>query len=248
LVEICAPEYIYWDVVVDIKKTTLTPKQTIIIGLFSSLVLSCGQQTDNAEPQRSAELADTNSVQATPDMNERIENQETLSPYQQELDKTLNDPTVDQYFKGIYNQEKLIIAEDSKMLSVADSLTSKDPDNDLFYFVVFTKSMNGSDGFYSEAVGLAAFNYVTKQTEEFADYFNIAPKLTDKDMDNWASYIFGEIQISRENHELQAVDELEKQLIGNIKGARKEYKVVIEKLIEKIESTAHTRGYKQAGG
>ena len=92
-----------------------------------------------------------------------------------------------------------------------------------------------ANGFYSEALGLSAFDFVTKKTEWFADYFNIAPKLTDKDMDNWADYIYGEIQISRENEEEKAVKELENTLLENIKAARKEYKLVIEKLIEKIK-------------
>ena len=97
--------------------------------------------------------------------------------------------------------------------------------------------MNGSDGFYSEAVGLSAFEFVTKKTEWFADYFNIAPKLNEKDMDNWAQYVYGEIQISRENEEKKAIKELESQLLDNIKGARKEYENVIKRFIEKVKST-----------
>ena len=97
--------------------------------------------------------------------------------------------------------------------------------------------MNGSDGFYSEAVGLSSFEFVTTKTEKFADYFNIAPRLTDQDMENWVQYVYGEIQISRENHEEKAVMELESQLFENIKGNRKEYSVIIEQFIEKIKNT-----------
>ncbi len=92
--------------------------------------------------------------------------------------------------------------------------------------------MNGSDGFYSEALGLTAFEFVTKKTELFADYFNRIPKLTDKDMDNWADFIYGEIQISRGGEELKAITELETIFMNNIKESRKEYKPVIEKLIK----------------
>ena len=191
--------------------TTLAFRNTIISAL-TFLLISCSQPTATTEAI-SEPVVDT-------------------APREAEV-------TVDDYFENIYRQEKLIIAEDIIMLSVVDSLSSNDPDKNLFYFIVFTKSMNGSDGFYSEAVALAAFEYITTQTERFAVYFNTSPKLTDMDMDNWASYIFGEIEISRENHELKAVDELEIQLLDNIKGAENEYKVIIERLLEKIKSTAH---------
>jgi len=162
------------------------------------------------------------------------------SPYQIELNNVLKIESIDKYYKEVYYQEKLISADDNLMLSITDSLFSTNQETDLFYFIVFTKSMNGSGGFYSEALGLSSFDFVSKKTEWFTDYFNIAPKLTDKDMDNWASSIYGEIQISRENEEEKAIIELENQLLDNIKEARKEYRPVIEKLIEKIKK-AHNR-------
>lgn len=166
-----------------------------------------------------------------------------VSPYQKEINKALVDNTIDKYFKDIYYQEKLISANDNKMLSITDSIFTADKETDLFYFIVFTKSMNGSDGFYSEALGLSTFEFITKKTEWFANYFNIAPKLTDKDMDNWVRYIYGEIQISRKGEELNAINELETLTINNIKESRKEYKPVIEKLIKKIRK-AHNKTYK----
>tara|TARA_Y100000766_G_C18772636_1_gene539089 strand:+ start:60 stop:944 length:885 start_codon:yes stop_codon:yes gene_type:complete len=169
-----------------------------------------------------------------------IDTNKVVSPYQKELNEVLVDSKIDSYFKEIYYQEKLISADDNKMLSITDSLFTNNIKTDLFYFIVFTKSMNGSDGFYSEALGLSVFDFVTKKTELFADYFNIAPKLNDKDMDNWADYVYGEIQISRENEEKEAISELENQLLENIKGARKEYKPIIEKLIEKIKKAHNT--------
>lgn len=162
------------------------------------------------------------------------------SPYQIELNNVLKIESIDKYYKEVYYQEKLISADDNLMLSITDSLFTTNQETDLFYFIVFTKSMNGSDGFYSEALGLSSFDFVSKKTEWFAAYFNIAPKLTDKDMDNWASCIYGEIQISRENEEEKAIIELENQLLDNIKEARKEYRPVIEKLIEKIKKAHNT--------
>ena len=158
------------------------------------------------------------------------------SPFQIELDNALNNESIDNYYKEIYQKERLISADDVKMLSITDSLFTADTETDLFYFIVFTKSMNDSEGFYSEALGLSAFNFLAKKTEWFADYFNIAPKLTDKDMDNWAYCVFGEIQISRKGEELKAIEELELVTLNNIREARKEYRPVIEKIIEKIKA------------
>ena len=220
------------------KKIIMRIKALLIYGL-TFLLLSCGQQTDKKENESQSESklkTDSVKVNNQQDTTTKIKNQETVSPYQQELNKALADTTVDDYFKSIYRQEKLISADDNKMLSITDSLFTDNPDKDLFYFIVFTKSMNDSDGFYSEAVGLSSFKFVTTETEKFADYFNIAPKLTDQDMENWVQYVYGEIQISRENEEKQAVKELETQLLDNIKEARKEDRVIIEQFIEKIKA------------
>ena len=161
---------------------------------------------------------------------------EVEPPYKIELNKALNNPAIDNYYKEIYKQEKLIRADDCKMLSITDSLFTKNPESDLFFFIVFTKSMNGSDGFYSEALVLSALKFITTQTIEFADYFNIVPNLTEKDMDNWAYSIVGELQISSENKELEALEKVERQMFENIKEARKEYHIVVEKFIKKLKS------------
>lgn len=213
-------------------------KATLIFGL-TFLILSCGQQTDQKKKSDAGTKFETDSVTEKNEQDTMtiIQNAGTVSPYQQELSKTLADTTIDDYYKEIYRQEKLISADDNKMLSITERLFTADSDKDLFYFIVFTKSMNGSDGFYSEAVGLSSFEFVTTKTEMFADYFHNAPKLTEQDMENWVQYVYGEIQMSRENEEEQAIKELEILLLDNIKEARKEYQVIIEKFIKKIKST-----------
>lgn len=147
------------------------------------------------------------------------------------------------YYFDIYKQEKLIAADDILMLSITDSLFSKDKENELFYFIVFTKSMNGSDGFYSEAVGLSCFNFITTNPITFAKYFLSESKLNDNDFKNWADYIYGEIQISRENQEHEAIRELEELLKEKVKDSKNEYRELIDKLIDEIK-TAHNRVHK----
>src|SRR6478736_3034813 len=86
-------------------------------------------------------------------------------------DSTQAKQSTNNYFNEIYQKEKLITADDNQMLSITDSLFSKDTEKGLFYFVVFTKSLNGADGFYSEGAGVSAFNYITNNTRQFAVYF-----------------------------------------------------------------------------
>lgn len=209
------------------------------------MLLSCGHGPETAEATTPIAPVETNSAQSAPDKVQATQDQEAVSSYQHELNKALNDSTIELYYNNVYSQGKLIPASDDVMLSITDSLLTHDPDRKLFYFIVFTKSMNGADGFYAEAVGLSAFNFVTTRPEWFADYFNISPRLTDKDMDNWAKCIYGEIQISEEGHEQEAVKDLENVLLHDTRELRGEYKSVIEKLIEKIKSTAHNKAYKQ---
>lgn len=227
--------------------------RNILFLLFGLVLISCGsQQTKYSEAESSsADTVKTVTIDSFYMDESEINSNEwkeyksdstiSNSPMQIELDNSLKNESIDNYYKEVYRTEKLISADDNKMLSITDSLFTNDSETDLFYFIVFTKSMNGSDGFYSEALGQSAYDFVTKKTEWFADYFNIAPKLIDKDMENWANYIYGEIQISSEDEEEKAVNELVNELLENIKGARKEYKPVIEKLIEKIRK-AHNNG------
>lgn len=213
-------------------------KSTFVFGL-TFLFLSCEQQTSKNYTglKESIDAKDAAIETATFDTITKIQTDQAVSSNQQELNKALADPSIENYYKEVYRQEKLIPADDDIMLSITKKIFTKDSDKDLFFFIVFTKSMNGADGFYSEAVGLSAFEFVTKKTEWFAEYFNSAPKLNEQDMENWAEYVYGEIQISRENEEHIAVKELEIQLLENIRGARKEYETLIKRFIEKVKNT-----------
>ncbi|WP_187264809.1 hypothetical protein, partial [Pontibacter beigongshangensis] len=213
-------------------------KLTVIIAIS---FFACQKQTDKSAQQTKADLAQVESVAA------KTESQKSPifhsdSPLGTELKNALDDPSTDKYFVEVFNKVRIVKhPDDDKMLSVTDSLFSKDPSKDFFYFIVFTKSLNGADGFYSEAAGVKGTEFLTTKTESFADYFNIGPKLDDTDMRNWASSIVGEIQIEREGEEAMAINELESQLRKNIKYSRKEYSLVIEKFIGYIKKVQKER-------
>lgn len=212
----------------------MTIIKNIVIFVLGLTLFSCGnQQLDASKDLEERDSSNNTSKESSQEKDNSTENK---SPLQVEVDNALRNESIDNYYKDIYNKERLVSSDDNKMLSITDSLFTDNPKTDVFYFIVFTKSMNGSDGFYSEALGESSFNFVTKNTETFVDYFNVAPKLTEKDMDNWAKYILGEIKITREGDEQKAIQELENILFNNIARKRKEYRPIIESLIEKIKN------------
>jgi hypothetical protein len=136
-----------------------------------------------------------------------------------------------EYYMDIYRQEKLIDADDILMLSITDSLFTENRETELFYFVVFTKSMNGSDGFYSEALGTSCYKFITTKTNKFTEHFLKESKLTETDLKSWAECIFGEIQIAKKNSEIEAIKELEKELLENINESSESCKKIVLDLI-----------------
>lgn len=157
----------------------------------------------------------------------------------------LNEVTADSstlsYFNKIKRQQKLIRSDDAQMLSIADSLFTEDELNQGLYFLVFTKSMNGADGFYSEMVSKSALEYLTTRTDQFIQNFRSIHELNDLDFDNWAVYVYSEIQLNNEGHELEEVNKLEKVLLERVKDKSTSDKKVIELFIASIKSTAHNK-------
>lgn len=94
----------------------MTIKSTFIFGL-TFLFLSCGQQTGKNETQLTESIHVKNTIVETAkiDTITKVQTDQTVSPNQQELNKALADPTIDNYYKEIYRQEKLISADDNKM-------------------------------------------------------------------------------------------------------------------------------------
>ncbi|MEL1243936.1 hypothetical protein AAEO56_06645 [Flavobacterium sp. DGU11] len=135
-----------------------------------------------------------------------------VTPLEKELNNALNDPLIDDYYKETYTKGRLVIADDDKMLTITDSLFSRDTKKDFFYFMVFTKSMNGSDGFYSEALDYSSYRFVLNHTVAFSKYFAESPILNDKDMENWARYVMGEVFITHEVNEYDVINDEVKAL------------------------------------
>ncbi|UKN01991.1 hypothetical protein K6119_00485 [Paracrocinitomix mangrovi] len=147
----------------------------------------------------------------------------------------LTDTAILSYFEEIHFNKELKTADDALMLTIADSLNSKDSLNSCFYFEVFTFSMKGADGFYAETVGLRAYQYVQNKMPQFANCFYNSTVLDITDMDNWAEFIYAEIQISSENQEQETLNALITQIENGKANVDANLQVVYDDLIERLE-------------
>ncbi|MBR9918592.1 hypothetical protein GYB29_13170 [bacterium] len=154
--------------------------------------------------------------------------------YKVNIEKALLDSNVNSYFKQVYYKNQIISGDDSVMLSITDSLFSSESQYHAFYFMVFTRSMNGADGFYSEALGFAAMEFLETHTLEFVNYFNSLALLDSSDLRNWANCVYGEIQLSSEENELEAISNLKKTLSMNISENLEAQRGLITQLIEML--------------
>ena len=217
--------------------------------LFGVILNSCGNQQSN-EPNAESNTPDT--VQPTEgdsisvDKNELNPKDGTkndigsaiiVSAFQLELNNALLDSSISAYCKEVYKKGKYIPPGSGDLESVRDSLFTTNPKTDLFYFIVFTKLMNNTDGhgYHHEALSFAAKTFVIQKTQIFADYFIRAPKLTETDLDHWADYVYGQILLGYESEEFEAMNELLLLLQKNVKDANNVEIELIENFNEKIK-------------
>lgn len=155
------------------------------------------------------------------------------TPGEEYIPRCLEDSSINQYYKDIFKEEYLIfLSDEDLMLSVTDSLFSLNSNRQLFFFIVFTKSMNGSDGFYSEALGLNALNFISTYTVLFAEYFSSTKYLNESDFQNWIRSVCGEIIISAGDEKLSEINNLVAILKENIKDSNYKQKIIIDRFTE----------------
>ncbi|MCB0397919.1 MAG: hypothetical protein KDD36_14805 [Flavobacteriales bacterium] len=164
--------------------------------------------------------------------------------YLTEIKTAFLDSTINPYFMETFKQQQLVHhRNDNQMLEITDSLFSMDPDKQLFYFLVFTRSLNGADGFYAEGAGLAAHEFVTTRTIDFASYFAMAPGLREEDLALWADQVLGELTTSHEGHEREALNQLNVKLRGNINATGPEIHAIVDSFINIMNKLSADYGF-----
>lgn len=101
-------------------------------------------------------------------------------------------------------------SDEVDVLALLDSVFTSNNKTRPFYFLTITRTMTKADGAYAEPLGMMAKQFVETRTKEFINYFHNESLLTDKDFDEWAKTVAGEIEISssgREREELMILKE-----------------------------------------
>lgn len=204
-------------------------KLTVIIILTFGL-LSCNNSADkktvdNETAKDSLVHIDTFYI----DENE-VNSNEYKEFHQCEFDKILNDPKTPKLAKDIYLDKEWDLRNDTEALALLDSLTAMDKTSRPFYFKVVTKSEKKSDGYYSEGLGLAGYEFVLNNTQEFASYFDNKLCHTENDLATWADIVIMEFSISGEgSYDKPIVDDYIKKLKSNCKDCSTAQKETINK-------------------
>jgi hypothetical protein len=147
-----------------------------------------------------------------------------------DFDKFLNDPKTPKLAKDIYLNKKWDLNNDTEALALLDSLTAKDKSARPFYFKVVTKTKKKSDGYFSEGLGLAGYEFIENHTQEFSSYFDNKLCHTDNDLATWADIVIMEFSISGEgNYDKPIVDDYIKKLKSNCKDCSTTQKETINK-------------------
>ncbi|HTN17338.1 MAG TPA: hypothetical protein VL092_06650 [Chitinophagaceae bacterium] len=124
-----------------------------------------------------------------------------------DFDCFVKDPHTPRLAKAIYLDEAWSLNQDDEALALLDSLMAKEKAARPFYFKVVTKSYQKADGYYSEGLGLAAYEFLRWHTKEFVAYFDDTACHTAQDLADWADMVVLELSISREGEYDQPVVE-----------------------------------------
>ena len=134
----------------------------------------------------------------------RISKSDAAKDYFNDQVKEIPKDVTSQYFDKILEAEKFVSYENENLtLAPCDSLFSKDNLLQLYYFKVYTKWLKGTDGYVSEAAGLAALKYLEDEPARLARNFSASSLLSDADRKRWQQVIRREITIAHENKETE---------------------------------------------
>ncbi|GCC53172.1 hypothetical protein SanaruYs_34150 [Chryseotalea sanaruensis] len=92
---------------------------------------------------------------------------------------------IPQVYKDLYNGKRQP-ADDEDTLPLLDSMFTSNTEIKPFYFSTITRTMEKTDGAYTEPLGMMEKHFVEKKAKEFVDYYINNSFLTDKDLEEWA--------------------------------------------------------------
>jgi hypothetical protein len=119
-----------------------------------------------------------------------------------------------------------------------DSLTSPNPASRAFYFTVFKKIMDHSDGALSEVVGEFSKKYIEAYPKEFADYASSFPK---QQLELWAFQTVEHVLSAVEEKRFKNPGEWTNQVVKDCKGCTGQQLATMRKFNETILRAAKDR-------
>lgn len=137
---------------------------------------------------------------------------------------------------SIANGGLLDLSKDTECLLLLDSmLNGSSYQTRSFYFWVVSKTLQWSDGYYSEGVGNIATSYLFKQPSEFLhSWFYLT---TPMERDHWAYFLAGEQAIVTEGYPCDTVmGVFRSKLSAAIPSAEKDIVPTSDLLVYKVDS------------
>lgn len=142
----------------------------------------------------------------------------------------LNNKSIDENAKLFYNG-KFAVSDDEKTFAICDSLTTKNAATRPFYFYVFCRILELSDGALSEVLGACCLEYTKKYPCEFIKYFGA--KDFDASSKKWASFIAFELGPMSECKKFEVeIDKKIKQDCGFYTSTWNRFKKEIESMLQ----------------
>ena len=173
-----------------IQPSKSTMKWTKILLLWS-LLTAC-------EPQHGKTPLDKKVVQKVRNYPTKAQNTRCKECCQCNFERFLADQNTPQLAKDIYCNKEWNLNNDYQALALLDSLTAKNKAARPFYFKVVTKTLEKSDGYFSEALGLAGYEFIENHLQEFASYFDNRGCFTQDDLAAWADIVLMEFSLREE--------------------------------------------------
>lgn len=161
-------------------------KKTLFIPFILILFIACSSQNSNKlEEAKHNTLTDNSSLVDTNFTEEKGCN----------FGEFIKNPKTPKLAKDIYLNKEWNLENDIESLALLDSLDSKDAKSRLFYFKIITIISKKSDGYFSEAMGLAGKEFTKNYTEEFLINFDNKDCFSENDLENWTKIVSNEFKI-----------------------------------------------------
>jgi hypothetical protein len=117
----------------------------------------------------------------------------------------LNNPTISKAAKDFY-KNKYKADDDTRTLSILDSLKTHDNSTRPFYIYLVSTMMKKSDGALSEALGVASKNFIEQHPNEAIEFLYSSKSMARPEfIDSWAKTLAGEFMIACEGKEIQCI-------------------------------------------